>query len=81
MKFQYGWREELLYQCYKFIRFYFRWWWCDRCKRFTLGVKSRRMSTYYVDDKENYTTTCHSCFLEIEEEWQELWDEYYSSRL
>lgn len=44
-------------------------------------VKKYRRNTAYVDDKKNYSYGCRLC---EEEDWiymQEMWDDYYSSRL
>jgi len=46
-----------------------------------LYPKRYRMNTAYVDDKNNYSIGCKFCQQESYEYYQELWNDYYGSRL
>lgn len=78
--FSYSWREVLRYRYHNILAILFPRWWCGRCRSFSRTVDRRHMHTCYPDPESNYTTTCISCFEEIEEEWDSLWEEYYGSR-
>ncbi len=54
---------------------------CDMCQAYFVYPKRRRMNTQYNDEKSNYCTVCKSCFNEIEEYWNDRWQEYYAGRL
>jgi hypothetical protein len=54
---------------------------CGMCGRYFVYPKRRHMSTMYENEESNYITVCADCFEEVEEYWQERWDEYYSERL
>lgn len=43
--------------------------------------KKFRMNTAYVKEEANYSFGCKYCQKESFEYYQELWDNYYSSRL
>lgn len=43
--------------------------------------KRRRQNTHYVDDELNYVISCDSCFEEIENDWENMWADYYSGCL
>ena len=54
--------------------------WCPHCMMwFQDGVKRRRQNTAYEDEESNFVVACKNCFDEIQEQWAERWDEYYSS--
>jgi hypothetical protein len=50
---------------------------CIRCN--CSGAKWRRQNTAYVDDEMNFAVLCDECQVEVDEYWQERWDEYYGS--
>lgn len=55
---------------------------CPMCdKWFCKGVKRRRQNTAYQDEESNYVTVCPICFEEIQENWAEMWKDYWSSRI
>lgn len=60
---------------------HFLFGYCGMCRQWFVYPKRRRMNTQYADDEANYITVCAVCFEEIEEYWQERWDEYWSGRL
>jgi hypothetical protein len=43
--------------------------------------KTVRLNTMYVDEKSNYFTGCDAIIDEINKDYDELWEDYYSSRL
>ncbi len=47
----------------------------------SLTVERRRTNTAYHDDTKNWETSCIHCFKEHWGMMQELWDDYYASRL
>ena len=51
------------------------------CNRWFVYPKRRRMNTRYEHEESNYCNVCEACFEEIEDYWQERWDEYNSGRL
>lgn len=79
-KYPYPWRKSMRYRFYNVLGVLFPRLWCGRCRSFSRTVERRRMNTQYPEPESNYTTTCLSCFEEIEEEWDSLWDEYYAGR-
>lgn len=46
---------------------------------FKIG-KRRRQNTQYVDDSKNWVFLCDDCMRQNDEHWDEMWDDYYSSR-
>lgn len=46
-----------------------------------LYPKRYRMNTAYVEDELNYSVGCKYCQQESYEYYQELWDDYWGSRL
>lgn len=54
---------------------------CGICGRWFVYPKRRHMNTMYINEESNYCKVCANCFEEIEEYWQDLWDDYNSSRL
>lgn len=54
---------------------------CGGCCRFQPDIAVRRMSTLYSDAEMNYIFCCGECFDEVEEYWEERWDEYNRGRL
>lgn len=54
----------------------------DKCRDHVgLFVERRRLNTQYHDDESNYMTSCISCYQEMYDYYEELWADYYSSRL
>lgn len=51
---------------------------CPRCSKYSCTITLRRMSTCYEIEHDNYVVCCEVCFKEIEEYWQERWDDYYN---
>lgn len=52
---------------------------CPLC--FHIGPTAwRRRNTAYVDDKLNWLLSCQACYDEDYANFQELWDDYYTSR-
>lgn len=47
----------------------------------SLTVERRRLNTAYHNEESNWQTSCCHCFRESVEHYQELWDDYNSSRL
>lgn len=43
--------------------------------------KTVRLNTMYADEKSNYFTGCDVMIEEINKHYDELWDDYYYSRL
>jgi hypothetical protein len=52
---------------------------CDRCG--IRNARKNRQRTSYHDDESNWANLCPSCQEEADEHWEEMWEEYYSSRL
>lgn len=60
------------------MRTFFEWLfgYCPCCGRwFQYSTKRRRQSTSYEDDKSNYIICCKECFFDIEDYWDEQWEE------
>ena len=53
---------------------------CTMCGT-TENVKMHRRNTQFYEDDLNYLIACDSCIQQDNEYYQELWDEYYYSRL
>jgi hypothetical protein len=49
---------------------------CPECNEIVpkKEIEKRKMNTAYVNEEENYLTSCIKCFDEIEERWKELWE-------
>jgi len=55
---------------------------CPYCKGCLFKYpKTVRLNTMYEDEKSNYFTGCDAIIDEINKYYDELWDDYYSSRL
>ncbi len=54
---------------------------CPCCEKEADEIERRRMNTAYVDDDSNWMISCLPCFDEMEEYWQERWDDYNRGRL
>ena len=53
---------------------------CPLCRKwFKYPRRRRRQNTAYVVEEENYITCCKGCFEMVQEHWNALWSEYYSS--
>jgi len=50
---------------------------CDRCgcEKATIN----RQMTYYEEDASNWQTLCPPCQEESDENWNQMWKEYYGS--
>lgn len=63
------------------------WWkwllgYCPCCDRyFKWPVTTERRRTQYNDPKSNYMTACSECHEEDDTYYDELWKDYYASRL
>ena len=44
-------------------------------------IQRRRLNTAYVNEESNWLTSCLDCFKETWDYYQELWDDFYSSRI
>jgi len=53
---------------------------CPICSR-TGQIAKRRRNTSYANDENNWQVSCEGCFEEDYARFQDLWDEYYGSRL
>lgn len=49
--------------------------WCEKCVE-KPGTYRAQM-TAYTEDHLNYGTFCEQCQKEVDEYWQERWDEYW----
>lgn len=54
---------------------------CYMCDRWFVYPKRRHMNTMYEDEESNYIKVCRDCFKEVQNYWQERWDEYNAGRL
>lgn len=60
---------------------------CDNCSDCPKGrclfayPKTVRLDTMYEDEKSNYFTGCDFAIEKINSYYEEMWEEYYSSRL
>ena len=55
---------------------------CPWCKRwFQWPITTERRHTQYFDPKSNYLTACMQCHEEDNAYYDELWKDYYASRL
>jgi hypothetical protein len=61
----------------------FVWWALGYCPMhgWFLYPKRYRMNTAYVNEESNYAIGCKYCQQESYEYYQELWDDYWGSRL
>ncbi len=61
--------------------------WCPYClprtgkRNFAFDLAWRRRNAMYNDDKQNWILSCEECFDEDTENFNEMWADYYSSRL
>lgn len=53
---------------------------CPRCERVTRDVKRRRLNTAYVNEADNWHTSCGACHQDGLEHFEQMWQEYYSMR-
>ena len=49
---------------------------CEMCGRWFVYPKTRRMNTAYVEGELNFCRVCEPCFIDIEQHWAEMWEEY-----
>jgi len=53
---------------------------CDRCgTHFGLGY--HHMGTAYIHEPSNWTVQCRPCIEATWAEWEQMWADYYASRL
>lgn len=52
---------------------------CVHCGNY--GAERVRLNTAYVDDRLNWMELCDACDKEQHEYYQEMWEDYYGSRL
>ena len=52
---------------------------CTRCG--CNKATENRQRTSYADDESNWAILCPSCQEECDEHWEELWQDYYASRM
>ncbi len=50
---------------------------CELCD--TLGAVVHRQNTQYVDDQQNWRCLCSACREENDENWAEMWADYYAN--
>jgi hypothetical protein len=55
--------------------------WCNYCEGYYRSVKRRRNPTAYVDDRLNLSVSCHACWLDTCEYWEEMWAEHRRGQL
>lgn len=53
---------------------------CPHCERYFKYPKKRMMNTCYEDYESNFVYECMECYERTLEYYQELWDDYNSSR-
>ena len=44
------------------------------------NVRRRRLNTCYVEHESNFVECCWDCYMELYDEYDEKWSDYYSSR-
>jgi len=54
---------------------------CQICSEIKSDVTIKHQNTAYTDGWKNYLSICDDCQEDQDKQWQELWDDYYSSRL
>ena len=54
---------------------------CVCCDRYFKYPKRRRINTAYEDDSMNYTRQCKECYDATIAYYEEMWADYYASRL
>lgn len=54
---------------------------CPCCEREMSDVEKRHRNTAYQNEESNWLESCGECFEQDYEFFQELWDDYYGSRL
>ena len=55
---------------------------CPQCRKPNDGsVEIRIQNTAYVEEIDNWATCCEDCQEENDDHWDEMWQEYYRSRL
>lgn len=54
---------------------------CPCCGRYFVYPCREHRNTAYVDSESNYMYACKDCHEQDDEYYQELWNDYYSSRL
>lgn len=54
---------------------------CGFCKRWFVYPYTARRNTAFVEDHKNYMYACKSCHKGDYEDYESLWNDYYSSRL
>lgn len=54
---------------------------CQQCEQESTTVERRRQNTAYADEESNWVTVCEKCFEKIQENWEEMWEDYYAGRL
>jgi hypothetical protein len=61
---------------------HFGLYYCDYCRKIHLkkDIKRRRFCTLYANEEQNWITSCKEQFEEYNSNYQDMWDEYYSSR-
>ncbi len=51
---------------------------CPHCNTYFTYPKTRRMSSSYENDIDNYCYECNRCFEITEDYWKEMWANYNS---
>lgn len=56
---------------------------CEFCEGVVnaIDIKNRRLNTSYVNDENNFFTSCTPCYKRAYEMYEEMWDEYYRGLL
>jgi hypothetical protein len=51
---------------------------CPECRESVpkKEIEKRKMNTAYVNEEENYLTSCNKCFDSIEQHWKEMWENH-----
>jgi len=52
---------------------------CEMCQRHK-SLSLKHSNCAYVDELSNYSYLCKDCHQDVNDHYQELWDDYYSSR-
>ena len=53
---------------------------CPCCERyFRYGITTQRRNTAYVEEADNWLTSCKECHDEDDSYFADLWDQYYES--
>lgn len=52
---------------------------CSICRTLKFNIEKRRLNTQYIDEKQNYMTSCKNCYDEAYVYYKEMWDDFYNN--